>query len=169
MKTLKRIQELILESTELLIPRGAVSIPRHEMPQIELEDYPKIFEILNQHGISVTCKKLVGRNLRAAQKEINKGKVAKWAKSLPKGALQKYPIVSADFYMVDGNHTWLALLNHNPEIDHINCYQIGLPLHELLDFLKSLDLVTYKTVNEEKSLWPKYDSWDSPFQIMRNT
>ena len=63
MKTLKRIQELILESTDILIPHDVISIPRHEMPQVELEDYPKLFKYFNQQGISVTCKKILSRKM----------------------------------------------------------------------------------------------------------
>lgn len=165
MKTLKRIQEIVSESTDLLIPRGAISIPRHQMPQISSEDYPKFFKHLNFRGISVTRKKIVALNLRAAQNEINKSKVIKWAKVLPQGAKEKPCIISSDFYVLDGNHTWLSQLNKNTCIS-IDCYQIGLPLMELLDILKSFNDVSYKSVNEEKNLWPIWDSFNSPFQIL---
>jgi len=39
MKSFKKIKELILESVDLIIPRGAISIPRHKMPQIATNQY----------------------------------------------------------------------------------------------------------------------------------
>jgi len=119
---------------------------------------------LNSQGISVTGKKVVCRNLRAAQSEIDRGKVLKWSKSIPEKALQKWPIITADFYCLDGNHTWLALLNADPDTEHINCFQIGSNLIDLLDRLKSFEGVTYKTIVEGKIFW---DSPDHPYPLLR--
>jgi hypothetical protein len=167
MKTLKRIHECIQESTELLVPRGQVNIPRHQMPQIAREYYSDFIKFLNLRHVAVVKWLIPANMLRAAQNEINKEKVFKWIHSMPPGAKEKPCIVSADRYIIDGNHTWLAQLNKDPET-LINCLQIGLDLIELLNTIKLFDKVTYKTVNESKDsiFW---DSPDHPFPLLRNT
>jgi hypothetical protein len=154
MRTLRRIKEIIHESVNLTVPRGTLNIPRHEMPQLELKDYPEFFKRLNFHGISVTRKKIPALNLRAAQNEINKEKVLSWVKSLPQGAKEKPIIISGDFFVLDGNHSWLAQLNADTTC-HVDCYQVGLHIRELLDALKTLDKITYKTVMESHYIDPQ--------------
>jgi len=167
MRSYQRIQELICESTDILIPQGEINIPRNQMPQLAYKDYPEFFDHLNQRGISVTYKKIPVKNLRTSQRDINKEKVLSWSKSLPSGVKDNPIIISADFYCVDGHHRWLSQLNKD-ELSSIVVYQIGLPIMELLEVLKSFDNITYKTIDEEKVTWPKYDSFNSPFQIMRS-
>src|ERR1019366_52509 len=104
MKTLAKIRENI----GLLIPRGQLSIPRHHMPQIEKEHYPEFFYLLTLRGITFKTQVVPSNRLKAAQKEINATKVYEWMKSMPQGAKEKVCIVSQDFYVLDGNHTWLA-------------------------------------------------------------
>lgn len=148
MVSLGRMRELILESVNLQVPRGQVSIPRHQMPQIEKKYYPEYFDLLNLRGVEVTRMNIPADRLRAAQEEIDSEKVLKWSKSMPKGALEKPCIVSKDFYVLDGNHTWLAQLHQNSR-SKIDCYQVDLGIHDLINITKLFDKVTNKTVKEE--------------------
>ena len=148
MKSLARIRELILESVNILVPRGQVSIPRYQMPQIEKKYYPEYFDLLSLRSIKVTRMRIPATKLRAAQSEIDMEKVRQWSKSLPKGALDKPCIVSRDFYVLDGNHTWLAQLNHNSG-SKIDCYLVDLGIHDLINTTGLFDKVTNKTVKEE--------------------
>jgi hypothetical protein len=167
MKTFKRIQELITESIELIIPRGTISMPRNLMPQIEFDYYPEFINHLASRNIAIIKIKYRAKDLLTAQTEIDKDKVLKWMKFLPKGAKEKPLIISADRYIVDGNHSWISQLNNNPDT-WITCYQIGLDFLELLNIIKlEFKKIKYKDVKESKDIEPFRDSFDSPFQILR--
>jgi hypothetical protein len=144
MKTLAKIRENI----GLLIPRGQLSIPRHQMPQIEKEYYPEFFYLLGLRGVSFEHKAISANRLRTAQNEIDVNKVKEWIKSIPEGARKKDIIVSKDLYVLDGNHTWLAILNKNPN-SKIVCFVVDLNMVDLINTCKLFDKVTNKTVNEE--------------------
>lgn len=147
MKTLARIRECISESIKLNIPRGYLEIPRFQMPQIELKDYPEFFRLLALRKISVVRIKILARELHIAQTEINLSKIREWMKSMPKGAKDKPCLISSDLYILDGNHTALSLMNRNPE-SKVDCFVIGLEMEELLQTVRLFDRITYKLSNE---------------------
>ena len=67
---------------------------------------------------------------------------------MPKGALDKPCIVSNDFYVLDGTHTWLAQLNRDQETE-IDCYFVNMGIHDLINTSRLFHRVTNKTVKEE--------------------
>jgi len=149
MKTLRRIRELICESTRnILIPRGQINIPRYQMPQIEFKDYEEYFDLLRLRNIKIERVNLQAKYLRAAQNEIDVSKVQKWAIHMPPDAARKPCIISKDKYILDGNHTWLGYLNRDPNI-RVSCYEIDLNIVDLLNITKLFDKVTNKTIKEE--------------------
>ena len=148
MKTLGKIRELILESVDILVPKGLLSIPRHHMPQIEKKNYPEYFDLLSLRGIKVTRMHLPANKLRVAQEDIDLEKVFKWSRSMPKGAQEKPCIVSRDLYVMDGNHSFLAIYNRSKNAK-VDCYVVDLEIQELINISRFFNKVTYKTVKEE--------------------
>jgi hypothetical protein len=121
------------------------------MPQIKREDYDKLFKLLSLRKIPIFRLKVPAFKLKAAQNEIDETKVKEWIKSIPPGAKDKPLLVSADLYILDGNHTWAALYNRDPEIE-VDCFFIGQPMEELLKTIKLFDRITYKTIDEHDEL-----------------
>lgn len=132
---------------ELIIPRGPLEIPRSQMPQIALADYTEFFALLAHQNIKVKRQYIVASNLKAAQCEINRDKVCQWVEKMPDGAQNKPCIVSRDNYVIDGNHTWLALLNTDPN-NMVDCFWIDMDCFELLNTCRTFSKVFSKTVNE---------------------
>jgi hypothetical protein len=147
MKTLSRIREIILESKDLIIPRGHLNIPRFQMPQIKKENYPEFLRLLDLRNISIQRVKIPANQLLAAQNEINHDKVKEWMVSMPIEAREKPLLVSSDLYVLDGNHTWLAILNRD-ENASIDSWILGLEMEDLLKEIKLFDKITYKTIDE---------------------
>jgi hypothetical protein len=150
MKRLAELRESILDSVGIHVPLGRLRIPRDSMPQIAKDDYPEFLDMLASRGISVVHRQIQCAALRCAQDGINTDKVREWASNPPPQITRKPILVSVDNYVVDGNHTWLAKLNHNP-VSYIGCVQIGLPIEEIINISKSFYKVHYKTVNEASS------------------
>jgi hypothetical protein len=149
MKRLADLRESIIDASDIRVPRGRISIPRHQMPQIAKDDYSEYLDLMRLRGASVKQTTIPADALKAAQNEINLEKVRQWSKSMPEGAESKFCIVSSDNYVLDGNHTWLAKYHRDPKYP-ISCIQVGLNIEDLLNTSKLFDKATNKTVNEAR-------------------
>lgn len=90
---------------------GTLSIPRANMPQIARAHRGALANFLTARGIGWSEEMVMPGSLKASQQEYSPAKVRKAAskESEPRSIL-----VSADNYVVDGHHQWLAAMHRNP-------------------------------------------------------
>ena len=119
-------------------------IPRKQMPQIKEEDYPEFFEYLKDNNVTIKNGKVPATSLKPVQKEFNdKGVV----KALMLRANDKPIIASADNYIIDGHHRWLAAVNIKSQVTIIRA---DLPVTELLKLVKNFPKTYYKDISDIK-------------------
>jgi hypothetical protein len=152
--------------TDVHVPEGSLNIPRAKMPQIRSDLVPEFVDELAASGVRVDRMKRVGvSRLKPTQKEINNDKVRKML-TAPPTVLAKPVIVSKDFYILDGHHRWLALLNSKPDFK-IQTYFVHLPIRQLLKRANSFGKVSYKSIveridallHEGKSVLPGFEKY----------
>lgn len=109
-------------------------VPRDRMPQVASKDYPALRRWLAARGLSALEAILEPSRLRAHQRIDEKRALA-----MPAEALRVPCLVSSDFYMLDGNHRWLAHMNNGSLLRAI---VIDKPFDEAVDLLLAFPLTT---------------------------
>lgn len=118
---------------------------RHAMPQIT--DFQAFIDDLDNEGIPVVTISINPKELTPTQGQFNEEKVDYLKKS---GKWKDKPIISSDDdYILDGHHRWLAAHSLGEKIES---RVIGLPIDELLDFVKDKPYVTKKKLHEGKKM-----------------
>lgn len=84
---------------------GTLGVPRAEMPQIRAEHRGALVNFLNARGITSRAAEVPANDLKPTQAEFSPAKVEK-ARAFQGG--DRSILVSADGYVVDGHHQWLA-------------------------------------------------------------
>lgn len=84
---------------------GTAGVPRAEMPQIKAEHRGAMVNFMNARGVSHTAEEVSADSLRPTQAEFSPEKVRRAAGF--KGG-DRSILVSADNYVLDGHHQWLA-------------------------------------------------------------
>lgn len=115
-KPIQRFRKFVNEAKEnIWVPRPEATLGyrRIEMPQVATQHLDDLLDYVETKGIRVSRKKLSVGMLRASQKEFSKNSILKTMKS--KWYKKKKLIVSADYYVVDGHHRWLAAYNAEGE------------------------------------------------------
>lgn len=138
----------------LMLPVGGLVYSRSQMPQIPEANKNTYLNYFKNRGISVKPKVVKLSSLRLTQNEINKVKVWKLMQAIRenKKRFRSMPkiIVSADNYIVDGSHRFVAALNLD-EWDEIEVWKIDLPIKEILEMSSHLvGIVEYRTVSDTK-------------------
>lgn len=141
-----RLSKLQIRRGDIYIPDGSLNVARSEMPQIQKEDVPAFLKWL-QHdkNVPVISTEVACTDLKATQGEINKEKVLE--------LIQKDPvitniIVSADNYVLDGHHRWLADLNRD-RTSTCSVYRADCTILELLRLAKDFQGSFSKNIHEE--------------------
>jgi hypothetical protein len=108
-------------------------VPRPVMPQIEEADYAELFRFATAQGIFLTLCTRHPDTLKFHQR-------VKFAHGFtPDASVEDKPIlVSADGYVLDGNH---RLAMHKREGKPVNCIQLNLEFEEAIAFLFSFPKV----------------------------
>lgn len=106
-------------------------VPRPAMPQIDEGNLPELVALAFQAGHNPLFHVASARDLRAHQK-VDEHRV----RSMPEALLYKPILVSADLYVLDGNHRWHAHI-HQGRFD-TPVIEIGLPFEEAIDWLLGL-------------------------------
>ncbi len=110
-------------------------INRALMPQIDEANLPQLVSCAFVAGYSPSFDVVSPRTLRAHQRADHKR-----AASIPDLLLRKPLLVSADGYVLDGNHRRLGnLMHHRP----CNIIRIGLPFEQAIAWLFTLPF-TYR-------------------------
>ena len=84
---------------------GTLAVPRSEMPQIKAEHRGAMTNFMNARGVSHAAEEVPADSLRPTQAEFSPGKVKK-AMGFTGG--DRSILISADNYVLDGHHQWLA-------------------------------------------------------------
>lgn len=136
-----------LATKKVFIPKGAKNIPRKKMPQIKSTLVAEFMKSLMAKKIKVSKAKVSVSKLKPTQKEINTEKVQGMIDNAPEKSLAKPIIMAKDFYILDGHHRWLALLNKDPKFT-LDVWKVNLSIDELLKAAREFDKVSFKDIDE---------------------
>lgn len=115
---------------------GALGVPRADMPQIKAEHRGALTQFLAARGITHQAEAdLDAMTLRPTQVEFNTDKV-KAAKDFEGG--ERSILISADSYVLDGHHQWLAKLAQGLPIRTI---RFDAPMADLLPVVREFPSV----------------------------
>ncbi len=106
----------------------SLNVPRASMPQIKSEHRGAMVQFFKGRGITHQLEEVAPDTLRPSQAEFSPEKVdkARGFEGTPRRIL-----VSADNYVVDGHHQWLASLVDAPD-KPIPAIRLDAPAHQLL-------------------------------------
>jgi len=143
-KSRRGIKEAVeLDEFKIKIPgeKETMGIVRDKMPQVAEKDYPEFFKYLKDNGAKLTKKKISAKDLKPIQKEFAKVGVEKSMAKL--GGKSKPLISSADKYIIDGHHRWLAVLNSTPKAK-MDVIEVNMPMKKLLALTVAFPKTTFK-------------------------
>lgn len=116
---------------------GTLGIPRAEMPQIAADDRSAMVQFLRARGIDYTDGRMLPTALKPTQAEFSAAKVDK-ARAYVGG--DRAILVSADGYLVDGHHQWLAKWFDAPA-EPMRTIRLEAPIRDILEALKEMPSV----------------------------
>lgn len=106
---------------------GTLGIPRAEMPQIKGEHRGALISFLKGNGIKYDSNNLDAKELKPTQAEFSLKKASRWGEV--RGGVDRSVLVSADGYILDGHHQWVAALAAGEPVQAI---QFDAPINKLL-------------------------------------
>lgn len=125
-------QKINDEWTAFAPQSGTLGIPRAEMPQVKAGDRGAMVNFLKARGIDSSKEQLPPTALKPTQAEFSPAKVQEAADRTDG---DRSIIVSADGYVVDGHHQWLA---QRQKGEPINVIRLDQPITQVLDALKEM-------------------------------
>jgi hypothetical protein len=130
-------------------PEDTLGVSRADMPQIHASHYPELFNYLKQNGATISKGAVQATELKAVQREFSDAGIEKMMRKggVTADGTKKPLIVSADNYIIDGHHRWLAAYNLEEEVPII---KFSLPVKELLQLVKDFKHTTYRGIYKEK-------------------
>lgn len=114
---------------------GSLGVPRSDMPQVRSEHRGALVNFLKGRGVQHTEETVPAAALMPTQAEFSPSKVAK-AKAFTGG--NRAILASAEGYVVDGHHQWMAARDQNEEIRII---RLDAPIRDLLTMVKEFPSV----------------------------
>lgn len=149
-----KIKQIVNENDKIHMPHpdDTLGVKRHEMPQVHKDHYPELFQYLKDNGGKFNEKTVHAKELKPVQGEFSDQGVRKMIQQMRDKAgsnFKKPIIVSADNYIIDGHHRWLASWN---EDENIPIIQVSIPVKKLLQLVKDFKHTTYKDIYNEKKL-----------------
>lgn len=119
-------QRIDQEWTAFSPASGPLGVPRAAMPQISSEHRGALLEYLGANGVGAQAGVVPSSSLKPTQAEFSEEKV-KRAQQFPSG--DRAILISADGYVVDGHHQWLAMRGGNAPVQVL---QLQAPIQNLL-------------------------------------
>lgn len=120
---------------------GSLGIPRSDMPQVKAEHRGAMVNYLNARGVAHTEQSVPADSLKPTQGEYSTVKVQK-AKYFEGGS--RSILVSADGYVLDGHHQWMAAKEQGQEVKAI---RLDAPITDLIDMVKEFPSSTVDTAS----------------------
>jgi adenylate kinase family enzyme len=131
----------------LYLPKDGLNISRELLPQVANADLPDYFNWLKTNKqISCITTELPVSSLHPSQGDFNEEKIAELMTHRLE-ELKKPIIVSSDFFVLDGHHRWLALLNMDQN-DTIPVVMTNVKIMDLLAATKEYPKSFTRTVVE---------------------
>lgn len=129
-------------------PKDTLGVKREDMPQVHKSRYPELLKYLAANGGRFTTKEVDASKLKAVQSEFSDEGVEKMMrkKGVTGDGSRKPLIVSADNYIIDGHHRWLAAANMD---ETVLVMQINIPVKKLMQLVRDFKHTTYKTIYNE--------------------
>lgn len=133
---MKLTEQLKLLCEEIWNPENTLDIPRHEMPQIDMEHLDTFLNYLKDVECDYErCNKLP-EQLYPSQNELDTDKADKiWNDG---NAFESPIIISQDHYVLDGHHRWLAVKRNAPD-KKLECIMMGPNALECLDVMHDFE------------------------------
>jgi hypothetical protein len=92
--------------------KDTLGIKRKDMPQVSSQDMDDFKKYLKDNSVNIQKITVDPKSLKASQGEFNKDKIEKQIELMGKSKAEpKAIIISADDYVIDGHHRWLAAMN----------------------------------------------------------
>lgn len=120
------------EWTAFSAQSGTLGIPRAEMPQVKAQDRGAMVNFLKARGIDSSNEVMPARAIKPTQAEFSPAKVQEAANRQDGN---RSIIVSADGYVVDGHHQWMAQRQKGEPVKVIKLDQ---PIGDVLQALKEM-------------------------------
>lgn len=120
---------------------GSLGIPRSDMPQVKAEHRGAMVNYLNARGVAHTEQSVPADSLKPTQGEYSTVKVQK-AKEYEGG--NRSILISADGYVLDGHHQWMAAKEQGQEVKVI---RLDAPITDLIDMVKEFPSSTVDTAS----------------------
>jgi hypothetical protein len=92
--------------------KDTLGIKREDMPQVSSKDMDDFRKYLKDNNVNIQKITVDPKSLKASQSEFNKDKIETQIELMSKSKEPlKAIIISADDYVIDGHHRWLAAMN----------------------------------------------------------
>ena len=145
-------QKINDEWTAFSSQSGTLGIPRAQMPQVKATDRGAMVNFLKARGIDSSKEQLPPTALKPTQAEFSPAKVQQAADRTDG---DRSIIVSADGYVVDGHHQWLA---QRQKGQPVNVIRLDQPIAQVLEALKEMPSAQPERVDAESAQPPSSDS-----------
>ncbi|HCU64535.1 MAG TPA: hypothetical protein DF774_02115 [Rheinheimera sp.] len=137
-------QSIDSEWTAFSDDSGTLKIPRAEMPQIKAEHRGAMTQFLKARGVNHEQDSVPATELKPTQAEFSPSKVTK-AMGFDGG--DRSILVSADGYVLDGHHQWLAKREKGDDVDII---RFAAPISELISLANEFPSSTNESGSTEQ-------------------
>jgi N12 class adenine-specific DNA methylase/superfamily II DNA/RNA helicase len=118
-------------------PQETLGIPRASMPQVRSADRPELIEWMKSQGVRATTETVDPASLKPTQAEFAPSKVQAAVQEAAAAKAAGKPVrpvmVSADGYVIDGHHQWLAAKAAGETVPVI---RVNLPAAQALQTIK---------------------------------
>lgn len=135
--------------SDLYLPQHGLNIERSSLPQIKSTDLPDFINWLaNKKQVTSTTTEVPVASLYPTQGEYNETKIRQFM-SKGSDALKERPIlISGDYYIVDGHHRVIALLNLDKN-DYVPVIQVHMNVADVLAAAKEYPKSNTKPLLED--------------------
>lgn len=106
---------------------GTIGIPRAEMPQVKGEHRGALIQFLQGKGIEHKTVERSASDLKPTQAEFSSKKAERWKEV--RDGVDRSVLASADGYVLDGHHQWVAALAMNEPVKVI---EFDAPIRDLM-------------------------------------
>lgn len=137
-----RVQPIHEEVNTLEIPPQSLNVSRSIMPQIKGDQLNDYLSYLKDNDVDYDMVKVAPKHLRATQSEFDMDKVQSM---IDTNKEYKPPLVSKDFYILDGHHRWLADYNKDKE-NPVPVRMVNMPILDLMSLTHRFSGVSYKPI-----------------------